>query len=279
MNNFSRSLLFAAAAFAAALSILPSSPAIAQSATQGINNIDDGRLQVFQNGARFKGFDLAVTPTTATYAVLATDSFITGDATAAGFTATLPAAATAPAGRFILFEKIDASVNAFTISRAASDTINGATSAVLTKQFDFITVESDGVSKWNVVNASNFVSPITAPHFTGNTAKPATPAASTGCNTPSGISNLGNDAAGKVTLTCGGTGSTAATIWSLTFSQVYPAGAAPYCSQPAPQNAATAAIPVVQMPFMTTTTAGLTMTSNATGLATGTYSWSYVCID
>jgi hypothetical protein len=67
-------------------------------------------------------------------------------------TITLPAA-NALGGRPIRYqiEKTDNSANAVTVQRAGSDTIEGATSVVLSGQWASVTLVSDGVSGWVVL--------------------------------------------------------------------------------------------------------------------------------
>lgn len=70
------------------------------------------------------------------------------DATAAGFTATIPAAATAGSGATVFIKKTDATSNIITLARSASDTLDGATSLTIETQNSAYGLVSDGVSKW-----------------------------------------------------------------------------------------------------------------------------------
>ncbi len=85
------------------------------------------------------------------------------DATSGAFAATLPTAASAGNGGTVFFKKDDASANAITITRAASDTIDGATTLPISTQYSTVGLVSDGSSKWRV-----FV-PQTAAVFMGDT--------------------------------------------------------------------------------------------------------------
>jgi long-subunit acyl-CoA synthetase (AMP-forming) len=69
------------------------------------------------------------------------------NATAGAVTVNLHAASAA-AGRTHFIVKTDASANAVTINRAGSDTIQGATSVVLTAQWDKVSLWSDGTATW-----------------------------------------------------------------------------------------------------------------------------------
>lgn len=100
-----------------------------------------GENRTFNNGGT-----LALTSATN----LSDDYLYPCDATAAGFTVTLPLAANYQYKKFCI-KKIDASVNVVTVSRSGSDTIDGATSVAVSGQYDSVVFISDGVSKWHVV--------------------------------------------------------------------------------------------------------------------------------
>lgn len=72
------------------------------------------------------------------------------DATSAGFTVTLPAASS-NTDKVILVKKIDSSANAVTVSRAGSDTIEGATTFALANQYDWVVIQSDGTATWKII--------------------------------------------------------------------------------------------------------------------------------
>ena len=75
------------------------------------------------------------------------------NATSASITITLPAASTVGAGFQVMVGKSDASANIVTISRAGSDTINGATTITLTVRFQRVVLMSFGGTSWGVVAA------------------------------------------------------------------------------------------------------------------------------
>lgn len=79
-------------------------------------------------------------------------NFYPCDATIAPFAATLPTALAAGNGATIVFKKTDASTNAITITRASSDTIDGATTQAISTQYDCYVLVSDGVSVWNILS-------------------------------------------------------------------------------------------------------------------------------
>ncbi len=82
-----------------------------------------------------------------TYTVAANIYYVRGDATAGGFTVTLPPALNNQ-GRKILLKKIDSSGNAVTVSKAGSDTIEGSNTVSLGSQWDKLHVISNGVNAW-----------------------------------------------------------------------------------------------------------------------------------
>lgn len=113
-----------------------------------------------------------------------TDSVVAGDrhkillcdATAAAFTLTLLAAATAADGFTISIVKTDATANAVTLDGNASETIGGATTFALSGQGDAATLVCDG-SNW---------------HFQGNKTTPSAVAAAS--TTAAGIIEIATDA-------------------------------------------------------------------------------------
>jgi len=80
------------------------------------------------------------------------------DASAGAFALTLPAAGALEDitekndGRILIIKKKDSSANAITVTRAGSDTIDGATTYALSAQYDSVTLvdDSDG-DAWNII--------------------------------------------------------------------------------------------------------------------------------
>jgi hypothetical protein len=92
--------------------------------------------------------------TTATTVTVGTgDSTIFLDCTSGAVTVNLPALSGQGSGRFLRFVKIDSTGNAATITRASTDTINGATTYVLAAQWDFVVIQGAGTAStfWYVV--------------------------------------------------------------------------------------------------------------------------------
>ena len=75
------------------------------------------------------------------------------NATSGAFTVTLPSA-NASLGQTYTIKKIDSSANAVTISRAGTDTIEGATTYALAAQYKYATLVSGGSGVW-YITASN----------------------------------------------------------------------------------------------------------------------------
>lgn len=67
------------------------------------------------------------------------------------YAATLPSSSDAGNGATVFFKKTDSSTNAITITRAGSDTIDGATTKAMDTQYDVVGVVSNGVSAWHVI--------------------------------------------------------------------------------------------------------------------------------
>lgn len=90
-----------------------------------------------------------VTVTAASYAVLATDYTVLGNATSNVINITLPLAS-AGSGRILNFKKTDVSANNVNVNRAGSDLLDGQTSIPLTTQYQSVTIQSDGTN-WNIL--------------------------------------------------------------------------------------------------------------------------------
>lgn len=94
-------------------------------------------------------FSLPISTKTANYTIVGTDHTILCDATSGSITITLPAVSTI-SGRMYVIKKIDATANTVTIDGNSSETIDGATTLVLTTQWETKTIQSNG-SAWFVV--------------------------------------------------------------------------------------------------------------------------------
>jgi len=92
------------------------------------------------------GIALVTSTKTTTYTLLATDHTVLCDATSAGFTVSLPATPT-PTGRVYQVKKIDATVNAVTVS-GNGNTIDGVATFVLATQYECVTFQWDGTTWW-----------------------------------------------------------------------------------------------------------------------------------
>ncbi|MGA3308680.1 MAG: hypothetical protein ABSD08_08700 [Xanthobacteraceae bacterium] len=94
----------------------------------------------------------------ANYTAQTTDRLIAYTAITAARTVTLPAAASFPTGTRLLVVDESGSCSAtdtITISRAGSDTISGATSAVLNMAYGYVAMESNGSNAWTIVDSSS----------------------------------------------------------------------------------------------------------------------------
>lgn len=91
---------------------------------------------------RFSG----IVATSINYTFLATDSTVNGTGGGGGISVTLPAANTS--GQICIIRKVDGGAGAVTVTRAGSDTIEGATTLVLAAQYDSCMLQSDGAGTW-----------------------------------------------------------------------------------------------------------------------------------
>lgn len=105
-----------------------------------------GGIPAWQSSA---AANLAVTTKTASYTITSSDDIILGNTNA--ITLTLPAASS-NSGKVFVIKKIGSDTNAVTVARAGSDTIDGVTSLVLTTQYDYVQIISDGSATWEVVS-------------------------------------------------------------------------------------------------------------------------------
>jgi hypothetical protein len=89
-------------------------------------------------------------PTAADYTLAGNEDTVAVTSTAAARTITLPAAASVSEGRMFVVkdESGGAGSNNITIARAGSDTIDGASSLVISTNYGIVRLYSDGVSKW-----------------------------------------------------------------------------------------------------------------------------------
>ena len=95
------------------------------------------------------GFHLALVTKTGAYTLTAGDFVVLADATSAGFTLTLPTAASIT-GRLYHIKKIDASANAVVIDGNAAETIDGAATVSISAQNQSYHIISDGTN-WRVL--------------------------------------------------------------------------------------------------------------------------------
>lgn len=96
-------------------------------------------------------FSTAIVAVSSNTVADSTHGTILMDATGGNRTVTLPTAASAydsMGGRIYDVKKTDASANTVTVVRAGADTIDGATSVVLSSQNDEVTVKSSGGTAW-----------------------------------------------------------------------------------------------------------------------------------
>ena len=112
--------------------------------------MDFSTNQVAVNGTlSSKGTINAITAKTSAYTALVSDEIITGDATSAAFTITLPTAV-GKVGQTYTIKRINAGANAVTVGTTSSQNIDGAATYALSMQYKYVKVVSDG-SHWIIV--------------------------------------------------------------------------------------------------------------------------------
>ncbi|WP_447979093.1 hypothetical protein [Candidatus Nitrospira bockiana] len=90
----------------------------------------------------------AVATKTGAYTLTTSDKVILCDASAGGFTLTLPPV-TGNTGVFFIIKKTDSSANTCTVDGNASETIDDGLTAAITIQYNSISIVTDGV-KWHI---------------------------------------------------------------------------------------------------------------------------------
>lgn len=115
----------------------------------------DFRQAVKFNGVAPQGLVLSTLAKTGAYTLGANDGLVTANATTAAFTITLPTAV-GIAGRQYTVKKIDSSANAVTVGTTSAQTIDGATTYALSRQFQYLQVVSDG-SNWQVTDSVTLI--------------------------------------------------------------------------------------------------------------------------
>jgi hypothetical protein len=94
------------------------------------------------------GSGVNITAESVSFTVDATDGVMLCSASGGAVVATLPAAATAGAGREYTMKKVDATVNSCTFDGNAAETIDGAATLPNTVRYQSFTIVSDGSTWW-----------------------------------------------------------------------------------------------------------------------------------
>lgn len=133
------------------------------------------------------------------------------DATIAGFTATIPPAASSGNGATVFIKKTDTTAHVITLARSGSDTLDGDTTVPLNSENDCLGFVSDGVSRWNsICEIASTVAPDASTSVKGiiqlaTSAEVRTATDSLKAVVPSSVSSHPGVAKGRVVLN--GTGS------------------------------------------------------------------------
>ncbi|KKK94574.1 hypothetical protein LCGC14_2681480 [marine sediment metagenome] len=117
---------------------------------QHLVSVLNKRLKALEGKLRLDDLLLtSVITKTAAYTATASDQTILCNAGSGAFTVTLPAAQ-GLSGTVYRIKKIDSGGNAVTVDGNASETIDGATTNVLSSQYDVIEIQCDGTS-WHIL--------------------------------------------------------------------------------------------------------------------------------
>ena len=116
-----------------------------------IGNSNTTKAQIFGT-LQTQGNKLSISAKTGAYTILTSDQIVTGDATSAAFTITLPTAVSKD-GQTFTIKKIDASAYAVTVGTTSSQTIDGSTTYSLPTRYKYVTVVSDGAN-WIIVGGN-----------------------------------------------------------------------------------------------------------------------------
>ena len=98
------------------------------------------------------GQTLSVVTKTSAYTALISDQIIVANASTAAFNVTLPTAA-GVAGQVYTIKRINSGSNNVTVGTTSSQTIDGSTTYVLSAQYNFVQVVSDGAN-WVIVGSN-----------------------------------------------------------------------------------------------------------------------------
>jgi hypothetical protein len=96
------------------------------------------------------GPDLTVTAVKTANYIAAANELVLVDPTGGAFAVTLPAASSC-GGKRIVVKNTGTSTTAVTVTRAGSDTIDGATTSAMTTSRGRLVLVSDGVATWHVI--------------------------------------------------------------------------------------------------------------------------------
>jgi len=110
-----------------------------------LNRIADGSGTAAANAASF-GTARSVTASTS---IVSSDFAIIADSTAGAITVSLPPAATAN-GRIFFVKRVNAGLNSVTVDPFGSETIDGASTHVLTLQWHRVEIISNGTA-WFII--------------------------------------------------------------------------------------------------------------------------------
>jgi hypothetical protein len=128
----------------------PNSPKTARMSIAHSGNVGIGTQAPALSLQIVGSFGAKMATVTAAYQMTSNDFGILANATSKAFTVTLPPAATAD-GMIVFVKKVDSTKHKVTVAASGSDKINGLSSESLAKQYDSLTLISNGISAWYYV--------------------------------------------------------------------------------------------------------------------------------
>jgi len=121
-------------------------PAFLKGAANGVADLDGASKVPLAELPPYTIWPVATKTTT--YPITAADGTILCNAASAGFTVTLPSAATV--GQMFIIKKIDTTSNVLVIATTPSAKIDNATQLEINAPYTSVTVQSDGTNWWVV---------------------------------------------------------------------------------------------------------------------------------
>lgn len=221
----------------------------------------------------------------AAYTILSSDKYVALTSITTARVFTLPAANSVTAGYELIVADESGSVtaiNTLTINRAGSDTVNGATSDVMTSAYGSRRLFSNGSNAWGVdsnIVRLNATQTLTKKIFSGSigtSGSAPTIAAGPGAGTSPTVTVTGNDIAGLISITVGASPTANSIVATITFNTTLLSVPKAILLTPASGNSGTTARIYVDQ--ASTTTSVFVLKCGATVPSTGISAYYYLIL-